>query len=129
MSNSWKRGFTAAKAASVHSNADKQSKRIGAAIFSKGSLIAIGFNMYGYTHPDAHRTNTYNRNLHAEHKALLKRQYYSNHGMILYTYRETTDGKPACSKPCLNCETLIKEAGISVIRYIDTNGQMAEMTV
>ena len=113
----------------MHSNAAKVSKRVGAAIFSKGALIAFGYNVYDWTHPDAHRTDSYTRNLHAEHKALLKRQYYSNNGMVLYTYRETVDGTPACSKPCNNCEALIREAGISVVRYIDQNGQMAEIAL
>lgn len=129
MSKSWKRGFAAAKAASVHSNADKDSKKIGAAIFAKGNLIAIGFNTYGQTHPDAQRTQTFSRNIHAEHRAVLKRRYYVNNGMVLYTYRETMDGKPACSKPCINCGQIIKEAGISIVRYINTNGDMEEMAL
>lgn len=128
-SKRWRRCFQAAKVAAAHSNAKSQGKKIGAAIFAKGKLLSFGFNVYGHTHPSANTNDKFDRNIHAEHKAILKRQYYVNTGLVLYTYRETSDGKPACSKPCANCQAIIREAGIKTVRYIDENGNMAEMVV
>lgn len=123
-SKMWKKGFRAAQVASVHSNAAKASRRVGAALFNKGNVVAIGFNTYGQTHPDAdHRKSS----IHAEHKAILKRQYYSNNGLIMYTYRETCDGFPANSMPCPSCQTIMREAGIKIVRYINEKGLPSEM--
>lgn len=129
ISKQWKRGFEIAKAASIHSNGDKASKKIGAALFSKGNLLSIGFNQWGVTHPDSANGKNYVRNLHAEHKAILKRRHYDDNNLVLYTYRETCDGSPACSKPCNNCMNIIAEAGIKKVRYIDNNGLMTETAI
>lgn len=124
----WLRGFQIAKAASVHSNGVSVSKRLGAALFSGSTLVAVGFNVWNQTHPDS-RTHRFDRNLHAEHKAILKRQHYENAAMIMYVYRETTDGKPACSRPCSNCMVLLKEAGVARVRFIEWNGKYTEIKV
>jgi deoxycytidylate deaminase len=111
----------------MYSNGSKASRKIGAALFSKGNLLSIGFNQWGVTHPASDNGVDFTRNLHAEHKAVLKRRHYDNNNLVLYTYRETCDGMPACSKPCNNCMEIISEAGIKKVRYIDNNGQMIEM--
>ena len=126
ISKSWQKGFAAARAASHHSNSSRISRRMGAALFSKSILISIGFNVYGHTHPNSADKKT---SIHAEHKAVLKRQYYNNSGLVLYTYRETADGLPACSKPCLTCQQIIREAGISKVRFVDSQGGYAEMFI
>jgi deoxycytidylate deaminase len=127
ITKSWIRGFQAAKAASIHSNTNRVSRRIGAALFSKSNLIAVGFNIYGTTHPDSDHIRA---SLHAEHKAILKRQHFDdNSGLVVYIYRELANGNPACSKPCSNCQNILREAGISKVRFIELNGIYSEMSL
>lgn len=128
-SNSWKRGFLAARVASYLSNAPRVGVRVGAALFSKSNLIALGFNTYGQTHPFA-QDKGFNRPIHAEMKCLLKRRHFdSNAGLVLYTWRERDDGSPGCSKPCVMCELAIREAGVRRVRFLSASGQMAEITL
>ena len=44
----------------------------------------------------------------------------------IFTYRELKNGKPACSRPCVTCMTLIKDLGIKNIYFIDENGNYAK---
>ena len=123
---SWIRGFEAAKVASLHSNAPRSGLKMGAAIFQKGALVAVGFNSYNKSHPSV-QGKAFDWNTHAEQAALIKRQHYSSHGDVLYVYRETFDGKLGCSKPCVRCEHFIRLAGIKKVRYIDTDGSFKEL--
>lgn len=123
---SWKRGFALAKAASMHATAPSTSKKMGAALMCGGIVAAIGFNIYGKTHPDS-RTKTYARCVHAEHAALLKRRHFDKEADTMYVYRETSNGLPACSRPCLNCMGLMRLSGVRRIRFINDSGQPEEM--
>jgi deoxycytidylate deaminase len=112
-----------AKAASLLSNA-KHSRRIGAALFAGSRLLSIGYNTFGTTHPKSAPLC----NIHAEQRALIRRQYYENgNRLIMYVYRETTDGKPGCSHPCKNCLGLLKEAGVSTVHFLDKAGKLSEL--
>ena len=111
-----KRGFEAARAASLLSNAI-HARRMGAALFAGATLLSVGYNEYNKTHPQSPR-----HTIHAEHRALLRRQYRTNNNLTMYVYRETTDGKPASSRPCENCLRLMREAGVRVVKYFDAEG-------
>lgn len=126
---SWTKGFDVAKAASQHAIAPRIGQRLGSAIFSKSRLLSIGWNSYATTHPDADNTHLFARNLHAEHRALLKIRHYDNRNLVIYVYRETSNGKPACSLPCYNCRYLLKIAGIDRARFIDSEGKMSELSL
>ena len=127
MNTRWKNGFDAAKSALVYSDAPIFSKRMGAALFSGSNLVAIGFNRYNSTHPKA-VCKGFNKSIHAEHRAVIKRQHYDNSfNMVMYVYRENHKLEPVCSKPCSNCCLIMKEAGIKSVRFIDTNGQFNEI--
>lgn len=124
---SWGRGFAAAQAASYLSNAPRAGVRVGAALFSKSNLIALGFNTYGQTHPFT-QDKGFNRSIHAEIRCLLKRRHFDkNAGLVLYTWRERDDGTPGCSKPCVMCELAIREAGVRRVRFLSGCGQMEEL--
>ena len=123
MSNNWKRGFEIAKAASEYATAPRRSRQVGAALFSGGALVAIGFNKYNHSHPAAQW------GIHAEHAALIKRQYYPGRNLVMYVYRELNDGKPACSKPCGNCQHLMHEAGVRFVRFVNSDGQFEQINV
>jgi deoxycytidylate deaminase len=122
MTKAWKRGFDAAKAASLYSNA-KHSRRVGASLFSNSTLLAVGFNTYAFTHPRS------KWNMHAEMRAIIRRQYYNDRKSVLYVYREKADGTPACSKPCAFCSIMIREAGIKTVRFINDKGLPEEIKI
>jgi deoxycytidylate deaminase len=127
LSSSWKRGFETARAVSIHSNGERAGERMGAALFCGAKLISTGFNTYGKTHP-ASKNHKFISSIHAEHAALIKRQHYEPSGnLILYVYRETHRGVACCSKPCVFCETYIREAGVRRVRYVGVNGEAEEM--
>ena len=124
MNDSWKNGFDAAREGSRLAKAPRHSRKVGAALYGGSRLLSIGFNEYGKTHPADRRE----RSLHAEHRAILRRQHFVTSGrQILYVWRETADGCAANSTPCLNCMRLIREADIKIIRYIDEYGEAKEL--
>lgn len=126
---SWQKGFDAAKAASLHSNSIQKSKQIGAALYSGNRLLSIGYNLFFKTHPQykiKKKGETVHKNTHAEWMALLKRQYYEDTNLILYVYRESAKGNPACSRPCEVCESMLQLAGVSRVRFIDEEGNFKE---
>jgi deoxycytidylate deaminase len=126
---SWKRGFDAAKAARLYSNGDRPGRMLGAALFNGSNLISIGFNTFAKSHPHV-QFATFDKNIHAEHAAVIKRQHYDNgNNLILYVYRENCEGKPVCSKPCPSCQAILSLANVRWVRYIDNNGQHAEMHI
>lgn len=127
MISSWKRGFDTAKAARLYSNGDRPGRKLGAALFSGSTLISIGFNTYCKTHPSV-KFDTFEKNIHAEHAAVIKRQHYDNgNNLILYVYRETNTGNPACSMPCASCQAILALANVKRVRYIDESGGFSEM--
>lgn len=57
---------------------------------------------------------------HAEERAIRNAQALVGEdlsGMVLYVARSYKNGKPAMSKPCDNCDRLIREAGIKKVIY------------
>jgi len=127
---SWQRGFDSAKAASLHSNAPRVSKKMGAALYSGNRLLSIGYNLFYKTHPKYifyEDGEKFAKNVHAEWMALLKRQHYSNSNLIMYVYRELDNGNLGCSKPCPMCKTMMEVAGVSKVRYIEKDGTYEEM--
>ena len=128
MIGSWKRGFDAARAARLYSNGERPGRKLGAALFSGSNLISIGFNIFGKTHPKLKYAN-YEKNVHAEHAAVIKRQHYDDSNLIIYVYREDGTGKPVCSRPCISCQAILTLANVRRVRYIDETGQFAEMHI
>jgi len=125
MNRSWKRGFETAKAASLNSIAPRHARKVGAALFSGSVLLSLGHNSYNHGHPKA------SWNIHAEHRALLRRQHYdvNGRGLILYVYREVRSGAAACSRPCRNCQILLREAGVRVVRFVNESGQFDQLAL
>lgn len=137
MSKKWERGFEVAKAASqlaISLNPEIQQKtrvKMGAALFSGPRLVSLGANCYAKSHPELAnfgRTERYFQNIHAEHQALMRRKHYEDkNNLIMYVWRETADGKAACSKPCEMCQALMKKAGIRRVRYYKDDGSWDEL--
>jgi len=125
MNRSWKRGFEAARVASLDSVAPHLARKVGAALFGGSILLALGHNTYGQSHPDSQLLC----NVHAEHRALLRRQYYEGRGLIMYVFRQLASGAQACSKPCANCIGLMRIAGVRAVRFINDRGKAEEINV
>jgi deoxycytidylate deaminase len=127
MSRSWIKGFEVARAASFLAIAPRAGLRIGAALYSKSNLLSIGFNTFNVTHPEAERNeDVFNRNVHAEHRAIIKRQHYNNANLTMYVHRELADGTLANCRPCKQCQLLMLAIGVKRVRYTDRN-TFAEM--
>ena len=122
LSSSWLKGFQVAEAASLYATAPRVGLRIGAALYSKSILLSIGFNTFNVTHPEADRCIEFDRNIHAEHRAIIKRQHYGSSNLIMYVYRELFDGSTANCSPCKRCQFLMKEAGVKRVRFTQCSG-------
>ena len=127
ITKSWQRGFDAAKAARCYSNGERPGRKLGAALFSGSVLISVGFNTFARTHPQI-KFATFEKNVHAEHAAIIKRQHYNNgNNLTLYVWRENHLGNPVCSKPCMSCQKIMALANVRRVRYIDEGGRFTEM--
>lgn len=124
----WVKGFEAAEAASAHAEVTYGPWKMGAAMFSGNNLLAIGFNLMTKSHPQSQHKSGYNICIHAEQMALIRRRHYDGDtNLIMYVWRTGGDGNPASSKPCTNCQHLMKLAGVRKVRYFNEIGQAEEM--
>jgi tRNA(Arg) A34 adenosine deaminase TadA len=132
LSGAWYRGFSAAAGAALSSNGTQFGFKLGAALYAGSNLLSAGHNMWGKTTPHSVHS-TYNGNVHAEIACLLKRRYYDkSNNLILYVYRATTDSQQTmsqngCSRPCNNCMTAIKLAGVRRVRFFNESGEPDEI--
>jgi len=123
LSKSWKRGFSVARAASLHSTGTTVGQKLGAALYSGSNLLSIGFNDWNKISKYAQH-NTYYGNVHAEVSALIKRWHYEkSNNLILYVSRTITNSEKTifdygCSRPCIKCMRLIKEYGVRRVRFL-----------
>lgn len=67
--------------------------------------------------------------MHAEIELISKIRYLDiNFSEVeIYVYRETKDGKKALAKPCLSCETALRELGIRRVHYTGNNSYISEV--
>jgi deoxycytidylate deaminase len=122
------RGFDVALAATALSDAPRAGLRMGSALYAGARLLSVGANRWYSTHPDSDNRE-FNRTVHAEHVAILKRRYTNQSGLTLYVARIRADGSYGCSKPCGNCMNLMKLAGVTRVRYFDHEGKQVEINV
>ena len=134
MTNREKKIFNIAK--EVSSFSDFKGPHIGAVVVMGKTIISTGYNSYK-TRPLQHQYNIYRHfenyqnsipSQHAEMSALshLIGKEIDWKRISIFTYRELKNGKPACSRPCIACMTLIKDLGIKNIYFIDENGNYAK---
>jgi deoxycytidylate deaminase len=129
VSRSIDRGFDTALAAAELSDAPHVARKMGAALFAGARLLSVGCNLYGRSHPASDNDQHFAVSTHAEHKALLKRQYSPSSNLVLYVARRWANGRAACSKPCANCIRLAKIAGVKRVRYFDEQGLQKEIAL
>lgn len=89
--------------------------RLGAVVVKGGRVLSTGYNEVRYTKELGNPT------LHAEQAAILKllkqRRLTDLVGATLYVTRFTRGGRIGCSRPCGDCEALIRSVGIKEIFY------------
>lgn len=123
--------FKMAQAASMLSDHRCQ---IGCIIVDKHRVISSGHNSDNKCHSIQAQLDTKHFNcyctgkIHAETAAILPllktKSDYSR--ATLYTYRETRNGKLTMSRPCPRCMELIKQIGITKIKYTTDDGYATE---
>jgi len=95
-------------------------QRHGCLIYKSNSLIASGINS-SRVHNAYHKNYTEKpATFHAEERAIRNAQALVGSdlsGMVLYVARSYKNGKPAMSKPCDKCDSLIRESGIKKVIY------------
>lgn len=123
--------FKAAQSVSMLS--DHRCK-IGCIIVDKHRIISSGYNSDTKCHPiqaevDRNYFNCHcTGKLHAETRAMIPlfktKEDYTR--ATLYTYRELKDGALAMSRPCARCMSLLKQLGITKIKYTTPDGYATE---
>jgi deoxycytidylate deaminase len=85
--------------------------KIGAVLIRNGNPIAVGFNK-NKTHPK------YRFNIHAEMSAILSTNgQEDSRGDTMFIFRETADGVPGMSRPCLDCIASLRSYGVKRVYY------------
>lgn len=123
------------KAAQSMSMLSDHRCRIGCVIVDKHRIISSGHNSDTKCHPIQAQIDTKHFNcfcegkLHAETSAIIPLLKYGEDysRAILYTYRESRNGLLANSRPCSRCMKLIKELGITRIKYTTADGYASEV--
>lgn len=129
-------GFKAARLASEKANYHLQ--HLGAAIYYKGALLALGYNTEK-THPMQKHYNKYRdfeeevmpAKMHAEMMALnkIKNLDIDFTKTKLFIWRGRDEQHPQLSRPCPACEAAIKAMGIKNIYYTGNGSLITEQFV
>lgn len=108
--------------------------KIGCIIVDKHRVISSGHNSNTKCHPIQAQIDTKHFNcfctgkVHAETSAIIPllktKEDYSR--ATLYTYREHKDGSLAMARPCPRCMELIRQIGITKIKYTTDEGYATE---
>ena len=121
------RGFDAALAAAELSDAPRTARKMGASLWAGPRLLSVGYNRW-QSHPSSDNTE-FNRSLHAENVAIIRRQHYDRLSgfLSLYVARRLADGSMGTSKPCNNCINLCRLAGVRRVFFYNHEGKPEEV--
>lgn len=114
--NRIQRGFSVAEGAArlvTHSR-----YRVGAAIFLGARLISVGWNQ-DKTHPKQRSIFKWH---HAETSALIGTSRRDLSRATIFVVRITGRGKWRISRPCPDCEAMLRASGIRRVWYSDRDG-------
>lgn len=96
-------------------------------VYYGNRLLAVTHNDYTKLHP-YHKWSVYQptregtkyvSGLHAESRALIKLGLEDCSHLTFINVRVNNNNQPAISKPCKNCERLLRQIGIKAIWYYD----------
>jgi len=118
-----------ALAAAQLSTAPRTGLKVGAALYCGARLLSLGSNRW-QSHPESDNTG-FNRSLHAEAVALIRRKHYDapRGRLTLYISRQREDGTRGCSRPCANCLELMRLAGVRRAWFYNKQGKPEDMTL
>lgn len=126
----WKKGFEAARRASLDSDGKYPSEKTGSAIFHGARLLAVGNNLYHKTLPANVKKGQYIVTLHAEQQAVNRiRHRELKTKLICYVVRMNNFGDLVVSKPCNMCIAYLQKYGVSVVRFINSDLLAEEMSL
>lgn len=101
--------------------------RHGAIIVKSGRVLAVGVNR-DTNHPDIVTDPLTGASLHAEVAALKACKKSDLRGATIYVARVGKMGQQAMSKPCVNCQKALIEAGIDRVYFtIDSEMDLNSM--
>lgn len=132
------RFFSFARECALNSDFRGASKaRIGCVVVWKGNIIAKSNNKsrtstvqwrYNALRFDTSTNHYYPSCVHAEIAALNKIKYldidFSK--VDVYVYRELRNGTRACARPCIACESFMRDLGITHVCYTMENSFVEE---
>lgn len=104
--------------------------------FNKSKLLAIGINNYNKEIVYLKKFKTvyrqvgesnYHPSLHGEVSCLLKLGLEDCSNLDFYSIRLNKDNKCCCSRPCMNCEALLKQVGFKHVWYFDKDMKMRSL--
>ncbi len=116
-----KRFFDLAEKISIRSS--HKQHFIGACIVKKNRIISLGYNQLK-THP---KSPSKFKSLHAETHALLGIPLEQLRGASIYVFRKTRNNTLGNSKPCRDCESLLRAVGIKNVFYCLPSGYAQEV--
>lgn len=92
--------------------------RYGCILFKKNKILSTGYNKLT-THP---KSNTYGHTIHGELHCILGVKQVDLYKANIFVYMENNRGNIGTnSKPCKNCENLLKSVGIKNVYYFNHN--------
>lgn len=95
--------------------------RIGAVLVRQSKPISIGRNKPRKTHPLVSKYNKL-KTIHAECDCIIGLDRHLAENTTLYVYRENKSGDLANSKPCIMCQSLLRDVGVKKVYYTITHG-------
>lgn len=106
-------------------------------VCKKRKVLAIGINdlhklnidhRFGpYTPSRGAAAGSYKSGIHSEVSALIKLGREDCSDLDFYNIRINNLGLPAASKPCHNCQRVLRQVGYKNIYYFDENGNVQRM--
>ncbi len=87
---------------------------MGCVILKGGAVQAIGLNVW--KGESLYLDNHSNCSIHCEVAALRQMRYRAK-GCVMFVARIMRSGKVGLAKPCVNCQTVIEDAGIKRVIY------------
>lgn len=122
MSRTIERGIKYALKAAQFSEVQGRN-HVGAAILKGKCLISLGWNS-DKTHPNS---KTRYHGHHAEFSCLVGTKKMDISGSTMFVVRVTRMGKLGISKPCPECQDVIRGSGIKKVYYLDPEGKVSLM--
>jgi len=87
-------------------------------------VVSIGWSKAFKSHPMGQNYGPRFNSIHSELDAILNFEYppFMLHNVTMVNLRFAMDGKMSMSKPCINCQKMIKDFGITEVYYTNREG-------